>query len=222
MKIVSRYGLALGVLFTAYVLQASSLPVISVLVDALFILLLVVVILDPESPRWSRVAGACLVTASAASTVAYNVLQQPMLGTASTTLNASVLALAIFLVVRRISMQEAMVTLSTVMGAVLAYALLAFVFANIYNAMDLATSGGFFTQTPVDQGDYSYFSFMTITTVGFGDLSPASDLAKRVVVVQAFIGQIFLVVLVARLVSLWGSGMSNAIAKNPNPTDRTD
>jgi voltage-gated potassium channel Kch len=57
----------------------------------------------------------------------------------------------------------------------------------------------------VAEGDYTYFSFVTLTTVGYGDVTAASDLAKRLVVVEAFVGQVFLIVLVARLVALWGS-----------------
>jgi voltage-gated potassium channel Kch len=45
---------------------------------------------------------------------------------------------------------------------------------------------------------------VTLTTVGYGDITAAGDLAKRLVVVEAFVGQVFLITLVARLVALWG------------------
>ncbi len=57
----------------------------------------------------------------------------------------------------------------------------------------------------MSQGDYLCFSFVTLTTVGYGDLTAASDLAERLVVVEAFLGQVFIITLVARLVSLWGN-----------------
>jgi voltage-gated potassium channel Kch len=47
-----------------------------------------------------------------------------------------------------------------------------------------------------------YFSFVTLTTVGFGDVVPAAGTARTLVVVEALIGQIVLVTLVARLVSM--------------------
>lgn len=57
--------------------------------------------------------------------------------------------------------------------------------------------------TPHAPSDYVYLSFVTLTTVGFGDLTPLSDIARSVVVLEALMGQIFLVTLVARLVALY-------------------
>jgi Ion channel len=57
--------------------------------------------------------------------------------------------------------------------------------------------------TPHAASDYVYLSFVTLTTVGFGDLTPLSDIARSVVVLEALMGQIFLVTLVARLVALY-------------------
>lgn len=96
------------------------------------------------------------------------------------------------------------VRLQTVMGAIAAYALIAFVMAALYHGFDLFSDGTFLNNV-VSEGDYTYFSFVTLTTVGYGDITAASDLAKRLVVVEAFVGQVFLIVLVARLVALWGT-----------------
>jgi voltage-gated potassium channel Kch len=94
------------------------------------------------------------------------------------------------------------VTIQTVMGGIAAYALIAFVMAAVYHAMTL------FAGSPVlggleGVGDYIYFSFVTLTTVGYGDITPVTDLVKRLAVVEMFVGQVFLITLVARLVSLW-------------------
>lgn len=96
------------------------------------------------------------------------------------------------------------VRLQTVMGAIAGYALIAFVMAALYHGFDLFSDGTFLNNV-VSEGDYTYFSFVTLTTVGYGDITAASDLAKRLVVVEAFVGQVFLIVLVARLVALWGT-----------------
>ena len=62
----------------------------------------------------------------------------------------------------------------------------------------------FFAQAGVhQQSEYLYFSFVTLTTLGFGDLSPAVGLPQALVALEALLGQVFLVTLVARLVTLW-------------------
>lgn len=48
-----------------------------------------------------------------------------------------------------------------------------------------------------------YFSFVTIATLGYGDIVPVNDLARGVAILEAVSGQLYLVVLVARLVSLY-------------------
>jgi voltage-gated potassium channel len=65
--------------------------------------------------------------------------------------------------------------------------------------------GPFFTQPPPHaQSEYLYFSFVTLTTLGFGDLSPHVGLPQALTVFEALLGQVFLVTMVARLVTLWG------------------
>ena len=49
-----------------------------------------------------------------------------------------------------------------------------------------------------------YFSFVTLTTLGFGDIAPASQAARALVVVEALVGQLYLVITLARLVTLYG------------------
>lgn len=50
--------------------------------------------------------------------------------------------------------------------------------------------------------DYQYFSFVTLTTLGYGDISPTDNLSRGLAVVEAVLGQLFLAILVARLVGL--------------------
>jgi len=53
------------------------------------------------------------------------------------------------------------------------------------------------------QSEFLYNSFVTLTTVGFGDLSPSVGLPQALTAIEALLGQIFLVTMVARLVTLW-------------------
>ena len=71
---------------------------------------------------------------------------------------------------------------------------------------------------------FAYFSYITMATVGYGDLTPATGLPRTNAVLEALIGQIFLVVLVARLVTMytpsfrWGHELhGGAAAAAPGP-----
>ncbi|MET0628860.1 MAG: ion channel [Acidimicrobiia bacterium] len=94
----------------------------------------------------------------------------------------------------------------TILGAVCVYVLLGIAFAGVYAAVDDFDHGSFFAQmhTPATNVEFLYFSFITMTTVGYGDLSPATDVGRVLVTFEALLGQVFLVTLVARLVSMYG------------------
>lgn len=205
MNAQSRYGAALALLLGSYLLGSFDGRVIQFLTDMTYIALLGILILDPKAARWVKAIGLTVVILSALSSVLYLASSPPnqTLGSISAALNAVVVATAIVVVLRRLA-THSKITISTVMGAVLAYTLLGFLFAAIYQAIGLSSSTPFFNQGPSPVSDYSYFSFVTLTTLGYGDLTPALEIGKRLIVIEALMGQIMLVVLVARLVSLWG------------------
>ena len=97
------------------------------------------------------------------------------------------------------------VTHETILGALCAYVLLGLLFAFVYLAVEELRDGPFFAQPGEHrQSEYLYFSFVALTTLGFGDLSPTVGLPQALTVLEALIGSVFLVTLVARLVTLWG------------------
>jgi hypothetical protein len=96
------------------------------------------------------------------------------------------------------------ITYETVLGALCAYVLIGLLFAFLYLAVSDLRDGPFFVQPGRHgQGEYLYFSFVALTTLGFGDLSPSVGLPQALTVLEALFGNIFLVTLVARLVTLW-------------------
>ena len=96
------------------------------------------------------------------------------------------------------------ITHETVLGALCTYVLVGLLFAFLYLAVNELRGEPFFVQPgPHSQSEYLYFSFVSLTTLGFGDLSPAVGLPQALTVLEALLGQIFLVTLVARLVTLW-------------------
>ena len=96
------------------------------------------------------------------------------------------------------------VTGETIAGAVCIYVLIGMIFAYLDYGLQLASGTSFFAQSG-QHGlpDFAYFSYITMATVGYGDLTPATGLPRTLSVLDALIGQVFLVVLLARLVSMY-------------------
>jgi hypothetical protein len=100
--------------------------------------------------------------------------------------------------------QHRRVTSETILGATCAYILFGLLFAFVYLALGELRDAPFFAQPgPHIASEYLYFSFVALTTLGFGDLSPAVGLPQALTVIEALLGSVFLVTLVARLVTLW-------------------
>jgi hypothetical protein len=102
---------------------------------------------------------------------------------------------------------ETKVGFRTILGAISVYAIFGILFTFLYAALDRIQSSPFFgTGVSVKGGDFIFFSFTTLTTTGYGDLVPAAEPGKMFAGMEMLIGQIFLVTLVAGLVSLWRPG----------------
>ena len=198
-----RYGLILALILVAYVVTGfEQTPLVALLNSVIWGVVLLAALWSPGLPKPLRRIGlgATLILLVSAITLGW-------LGSEWTEgLRALVLAVAqmaaLLAILNRV-LRHRTVRLQTVMGGVAAYALLAFVMAAVYFGVDQLTASDFLSGV-TSHGDYTYFSFVVMTTVGFGDITPISDLAKRLVVIEAFVGQVFIVTFVARLVSLWG------------------
>jgi hypothetical protein len=96
----------------------------------------------------------------------------------------------------------AQVELASVMGVLSFYLLVGMTFSFVYGAIDHLGGHPFFADGQTATVSHClYFSFMTLTTVGFGDLAARSDLSHTLCVFEALIGQIYLVTVVSVLVS---------------------
>jgi hypothetical protein len=93
------------------------------------------------------------------------------------------------------------VTVQAVAGGLTMYLLVGLVFADVIGAVAGASSGSFFAQgTDGSSGERIYYSFMSLTTTGFGDLTPRMEVGRALAVLEVLVGQIYLVVVVALLV----------------------
>lgn len=119
---------------------------------------------------------------------------------------ALALALLAAALVRQV-FADGRVTIARIEGALALYLLSALVFALVYGVLEVANPGSFSLGAgsgPVDMLDRRllYFSLVTQTSTGFGDVTAVHEIARSLVTLQAVCGQIFTAVLLARLVSL--------------------
>ncbi len=117
------------------------------------------------------------------------------------------------------------ITQERVFGSVCAYLLIGYFFAEIYGFIVIVDNQAFAVSEGIrarwTQGDatglgevLTYFSFVTMTTLGFGDISPVSPAARTVVWTQALIGQLYLAIMIAGLVGIHIARGRKARSKN--------
>ena len=129
-------------------------------------------------------------------------------------IGAAGFALVAPLLILRHILRRDEITLDVIFGALAVYVFLGIDFAILYDNIQRVDSGAF-AAAGSDAPSMFYFSFMTLTTVGYGDIRPVSDWAQALTVVEALTGQILLVVIVARLVGM-------QIAQYRPPVSRRD
>jgi hypothetical protein len=119
------------------------------------------------------------------------------------------LLLATFNAFRQIAVGN-VISLNRIVGAVCVYLLLGVMWSLAYNALEFMQPGSFKGLTelvsPAWNPDWIYFSFVTITTLGYGEITPLTQTARSLAVAEAIVGQFYIAVLVAGLVSAYISG----------------
>jgi len=196
-----RYGSLLLILVVTYLLSAFT---VAALVGAVqVILFLAVVLIALRGGRFRRRTGQIIAVVLLLGSLAAAILQLvdhngPGGGVASLW-TALILLLAVFYIVRQVLAQPE-ITEQSIYGVVSAYMMIGLIFAAIYLAM-FSFSHEFFVNGPDNTKNFQYFSFTTLTTLGYGDFTAASDAGRAVAVLEAIVGQMFLATLVARLVA---------------------
>lgn len=97
------------------------------------------------------------------------------------------------------------ITIHRIVGAVAVYLLIGMVWSQAYRIVTIlrpdALGGAVVAGSPPDEATLLYFSFVTLTTVGYGDITPIHPAARSLAMAESLTGQLFLAILIARLVS---------------------
>jgi hypothetical protein len=112
-------------------------------------------------------------------------------------------------VILRHLFERSAVSIDDVLGTLCGYLLAAMAFANVYGAIELLSPGAFSINAPIAsllanwyqrESLFTYFSLTTLTTMGYGDITPVAPAARSAAVLQAVFGQFYIAVVVAQLV----------------------
>lgn len=161
-----------------------------------------------------RLATVAALTALTAAVIAKIAATDPLLALAFV-IDGLLLAIAAMTILRRVVLAGE-VDFRTILGAISVYTLLGLLFGYLFIALGRAQGGDVLTGVQHAQAqDYLFFSYTTLTTTGYGNLVPSGQIGQILAVFEMLMGQIFLVTLVAGLVSLWRPGArANAARKD--------
>jgi hypothetical protein len=156
---------------------------------------------SPIRRRPVRVLVGLLLIA-ALGMVDVSVHQGGTAGRAAASIWAGTLLLTIVVLLLHQILAQPEVTVQSIFGAISAYLLIGLMFASFYSAMYFLHSMTFFAgHQQGNPSNFQYFSFTTLTTLGYGDFTAGSSEGRAVAMLEAMTGQIFLATLVAKLVA---------------------
>jgi Ion channel len=208
-----RYLLLLSALFALLVVEpiASSFGVMGSLFDALLVFVMAVLVFALAKEKVWRVVSLLLCAPAAILSIGSHFLTSTSHDV--TLLVGHAIGALFFVIVAGKIVQSIFATYElswdSVFGAICGYLLLGvawgLMYATTYTANPESFQFGNAIQTHLDRGEHSrhffiYYSFVTLTTVGFGDVTPVSTTARTLSWVEAVTGQLYLAVLIAGLI----------------------
>jgi len=199
-----RYGLLLLVLIGTYLLAAFSGAKLATEVQVLLFAFVLLIALrnSPLPMPWPLVIGAVTAIGTAV-TFLVSLSGSPHGKAAEDLWKALILLMSVVMVVRRV-LAKRTVTIQSIYGALSAYIIIGLMFASGFAAVNyLSTTDFFANNEPANTQTFQYFSFTTLTTLGYGDFTAGESGGRSIAVLEALTGQVFLATLVARLVAAY-------------------
>lgn len=124
----------------------------------------------------------------------------PILGAAAAAAALALTGTMVWLTVETL-VREREASADTLAGAVFGYLLLALAFAQVHGAVEALSPGSYAGPAPLLGSDHLYFSLVTLTTLGYGDVLPVSPAARLLAGAEAVIGVLYVAVLIGRVVA---------------------
>ena len=217
-----RFGRLLVLIIAVYVavIAFGASPLSRLIRVALLVLVLLAVVRIRRTGRgWASLTAANALVALAAAAVAYGVgsVRLSVVLVSAAVLLLSVASIAV--IATRLWLRPHR-DAQTVAGALVVYLLLALQFAAL-NQLFAALLGLPYlngVSDVVDSASYLYFSVVTLSTVGYGDVTPACDTARAMAMSEALIGQLYLVAVVGTVVGNLGGRRRSAATPEPSAT----
>jgi hypothetical protein len=157
--------------------------------------------------RVLRYAMALIPVATVAALALNLVGSENLARSVAATLTALLVVVAPVAIVKRLATHP-IINVNTFYGAICVYLLIAMFFASLFSLTGVLTGDPFFAQIKpphkVSSIDYLYFSLSTITTVGYGDLTALGSVGRMLAVLEAILGQLYLITVVSLVVQNLG------------------
>ena len=177
-------------------------------------------VLHTSGARTRTFRSAVFVVAVAVTGAALGLLSSADFGSTAAGLIGLLLAFAAPVIIGRRILGSPTVTVHVVLGALSIYLLIGLTYAYLYPLIGAVTDQPFFVQTSNPGAvDFVYFSYVTITTVGFGDFTAATSLGRMIAVSEALTGQLYLVSAVALLVGNIGHEIVRVRRRDRDPDE---
>jgi len=190
--------------------------------DLLFSLIIVAGVLTTFRQRWLRFFAIILALASLALTWEQHIQSGASLPTLNAVLRFTFTGFLLAVLIVQV-FRAGPVTAHRIRGAIVVYLLLGGMWSLLYQIVALTIPHSFHFPEGLAAGDPEelqrilvYFSFTTLTTTGFGDITPATPMARTLAMFEALTGQLYLVITLTRLVSLAILGQKDHVQNQPN------
>ena len=152
-----------------------------------------------QKERWLMFPTGIVVVIQMIVSLSHN-LFSPMMVMLFNNLLGALFFLMMMLVCIYFTFRDETINVTTLFGSLSAYLLLGLTFAYLMNMLEVKAPGSFQNINIANPADAIYFSFVTMTTLGFGDVIPLTMLAKTLTWFEAFIGQCYMALIIGQLI----------------------